>query len=63
MSIIQKLLKIIKICKRYYKVENVPNLSCKNEYNQQTNKKNCQTITYMRYFSESAENGARFESQ
>ena len=54
---------IIKICKRYHKLENAPNLSCKNENNQQTNKKNYRTITNMRYFSESAENGAKLQSQ
>ena len=39
MSIPQKLKKIIKICKRYLKLESWPNLFCKNEYNQPKNKK------------------------
>ena len=38
-SIPQKLKKIIKICKRYLKLESGPNWFCKNEYNQPKNKK------------------------
>ena len=49
--------------KRFHLLENDPNLSFKNEYNHQTNEKNNRIITKKRYFSESAENAARIQSQ